>query len=103
MPQTVNEDSNHLGEFEQALDRLPDGYMEGNFSGQRWSATIRRSEDRCRMWLFAEQMAGTDIVSFNLYRLSDSRTLLKPCEMSSSKVIDFVQRFEVAATRQTMP
>ncbi|WP_445945055.1 hypothetical protein [Rhizobium sp. CB3060] len=36
-------------------------------------------------------LAG-DIVSFNIYRLS-GRLMLKPCEMSSSKVIDFLLGF----------
>ena len=103
MPQTVNEGSNHLDDFEHALDRLPDGYTEGDFSGQRWGATVRRSQDGRRISLFAEQMGGTDIVSFNLYRLAGNRPLLKPCEMSSAKVIEFVQRFEPAATLQPTP
>lgn len=38
-------ESRDLAEFECALARLPDGYIEGVFVGRRWSATLRRSED----------------------------------------------------------
>jgi hypothetical protein len=56
-------------------------------------ATVKRAGDNRRVWLFAEDLAGTDIVSFNLYRLADGRPELKPCEMSSNKIIDFVLQF----------
>jgi hypothetical protein len=82
-----------LAAFENALGRLPDGYHEGLFDEQRWGSTIRRSEDGKRVWLYAEALAGGDIVSFNFYRLSAAGPTLKPCEMSSDKVIDFVLGF----------
>lgn len=37
---------------------------------------------------------GTDIVSFNLYRLAGPGPMLKRCEMSSAKVVEFVLGFE---------
>ncbi|TCQ98189.1 hypothetical protein EDF70_11130 [Neorhizobium sp. JUb45] len=77
-----------------ALETYATGYSEGEFSGRRWGMTINRSVDSRRIWLFAEDLAGSDIVSFNLYRLADGRPVLKPCEMSSDKVIDFVLKFQ---------
>ncbi|MBY3473606.1 hypothetical protein HFN78_22255 [Rhizobium laguerreae] len=53
----------------------------------------KRSQDGKRTWLYGEELSGTDIVSFNLYRLSGPRSMLKPCEMSSTKVIEFVLGF----------
>jgi hypothetical protein len=41
-------------------------------------------------------LAGTDIVSFNLYRVTSDKTLLKPCEMSAEKVVAFVLDFRPA-------
>jgi hypothetical protein len=76
--------------FERALEHLPDGYSQGVFDGRRWGVTVRRSPDLKRIWLYAEDLAGTDIISFNLYRLENSGTALKPCEMSSDKVVAFV-------------
>ncbi|MGO6731241.1 hypothetical protein ACCT24_30355 [Rhizobium ruizarguesonis] len=80
--------------FEDALAKLPDGYLEGYFGGRRWGVTVKRSEDGKRTWLYGEELGGTDIVSFNLYRLAGSGPILKPCEMSSAKVIEFVLSLE---------
>ncbi len=83
-------DSSPHDAFERALEHFADGYSEGVFDGSRWGVTVRRSPDQKRIWLYAEDLAGTDIVSFNLYRLASSGTALKPCEMSSDKVVAFV-------------
>jgi hypothetical protein len=76
--------------FLQALAAIPAGYSQGDFDGRRWGATVQRSPDEKRLWLFAEELAGGDIVSFNLYGLGNGRHALKPCEMSSQKVVAFV-------------
>nr|WP_246621193.1 hypothetical protein [Rhizobium laguerreae] len=80
--------------FEDALAKLPDGYVGGHFGNQSWGVTVKRSEDGKRTWLYGEELSGTDIVSFNLYRLSGPGPMLKPCEMSSAKVIEFVLGFK---------
>jgi hypothetical protein len=55
--------------------------------------TIDRSPDRGWTKLFARELGGSDIVSFNLYRTPAGKVHLRPCEMSSAKVIDFVRGF----------
>ncbi|TCR92700.1 hypothetical protein EV561_101136 [Rhizobium sp. BK376] len=82
--------------FLKALAAIPTGYSEGDFNGRRWGATIKRSPDLKRIWLFAEDFSGSDIVSFNLYGLEDGRHALKPCEMSSEKVVAFVLGWQIA-------
>ena len=82
--------------FEAALERLPRGFSEGFFDGHRYGVTVQRSHDGRRNSLFARDLAGTDIVSFNLYRMLDGDTLLRPCEMSSQKVVNFVLGFTPA-------
>ncbi|CAN7556285.1 MULTISPECIES: hypothetical protein [Ensifer] len=95
MTQSASElSSAFLVKFEKALAELPEGYVHGIFQGRRWSATVRRSADWRRVWRYGEELGGADVVSFNLYVLSDARTILRPCEMSSSKVVDFVLGFE---------
>ncbi|MBD9489898.1 MULTISPECIES: hypothetical protein [Ensifer] len=85
MTQSASElSSAFLVKFEKALAELPEGYVHGIFQGRRWR----------RVWLYGEELGGADVVSFNLYVLSDARTILRPCEMSSSKVVDFVLGFE---------
>lgn len=93
MPITMTSETDPPKSFEDALALLTDGYWEGDFAGRTWGATVRRSSDGRRVWLFAEELGGTDIVSFNLYTLAGDIRLLKPCEMSSDKVVDFVLLF----------
>lgn len=78
--------------FEAALASIPDGYSEGLYMGQRYGVTVRRSADGSRSSLFARELAGTDVVSFNLYRLG-AEVSLKPCEMPAHKVEAFVLGF----------
>jgi hypothetical protein len=49
---------------------IPSGYGEGVHEGLRYGVTVRKSRDRKRTSLFARALAGGDVVSFDLYRLS---------------------------------
>ncbi|TAX63542.1 hypothetical protein ELI00_36965 [Rhizobium ruizarguesonis] len=80
--------------FEDALGKLPDGYVDAHFGNRSWGVTVKRSQDGKRTWLYGEELSATDIVSFNLCRLAGPGSILKPCEMSSAKVIEFVLGFE---------
>ncbi|NKK72806.1 hypothetical protein GFM13_20975 [Rhizobium leguminosarum bv. viciae] len=80
--------------FEDALAKLQEGYVDGRFGNRSWGVTVKRSEDGKRTWLYGKELGGGDIVSFNLYRLAGPGSILKPCEMSSAKVIEFVLGFE---------
>jgi hypothetical protein len=77
-------------EFNAAFEKLPEGYSEGSYEDRRFSLIVHRSKDGRRNSLFARELAGTDIVSFNLYRVTSGKTSLKPCEMSVEKVVAFV-------------
>lgn len=83
-----------LATFEEALAKLPEGYVDGNFGNRSWGVTVKGSEDGKRTWLYGEELGGTDIVSFNFYRLIGSGPMLMPCEMSSATVVEFVLGFE---------
>ncbi|MGO8104733.1 hypothetical protein AB9F46_30470 [Rhizobium leguminosarum] len=89
--------------FEDALAKLPDGYVDGHFGNRPWGVTVKRSEDGKRTWLYGEKLSGNDIVSFNLYRLAGAGSTLKPCEMSSAKVIGFVLGFEPGMKKPPSP
>ncbi|MBY2918702.1 hypothetical protein [Rhizobium leguminosarum] len=98
MPGTMTADSKKppsvQATFEDALAKLPDGYVDGYFGDRSWGVTVKRSEDGKRTWLYGEELSGTGIVSFNFYRLAGTGSILRPCEMSSAKVIEFVLGFE---------
>jgi hypothetical protein len=89
--------------FEDALAKLPDGYVDGYFGNRSWGVTVKRSQDGKRTWLYGEELGGTDIVSFNLYRLAGPGSIVKPCEMSSAKVIEFVVGFEPGSEKVSSP
>lgn len=55
-----------LATFEDALAKLPDGYVDGYFGGRPWGVTVKRSEDSKRIWLYGEELSATDFASFNL-------------------------------------
>ncbi len=80
--------------FIAALETFPDGYGEGFLDGRRWGATIKRSDDGKRLWLYAEELGGGDFVSCNAYLLKDGGWRLKPCEMPEEKVVRFVSGYK---------
>jgi hypothetical protein len=88
-------------DFETALAALPSGYSEGVYQDRRYGVSVRRSDDGRRNSLFARELAGADIVSFNMYRLGSGNTSLKPCEMSTEKVIDFVRGFRLLGRKSS--
>jgi hypothetical protein len=85
-------------DFEAALAALPEGYSEGIYEGRRCGVSFRRSDDGRRNSLIARELAGTDVVSFNLYLLGSGNASLKPCEMSAEKVREFVLGFRLSAS-----
>ncbi|MCH4549457.1 hypothetical protein MK632_27515 [Rhizobium changzhiense] len=107
MPDTMTADGKRppsiQATFEDALAKLPEGYVDGHLGDRPWGVTIKRSEDGKRTWLYGEELGGTDIVSFNLYRLAGSGSILKPCEMSSAKVIEFILGFEPRIEKAASP
>ena len=98
---TAMADTDNEVEFvEKALAAIPDGYTAGWLEGRRWGTTVKRSSDGRRLWLFAEDLAGDDIVSFNLYRTAQGKPALRPCEMSSDKIFAFILGYRLDTDRE---
>ena len=76
--------------FLTAFDALPTGTFYGRAHGRRYVVTRSAVAGARGEKLVAEALDGSDYISLNLYRLN-AGPLLKPCEMSDAKVIDFVQ------------
>ena len=83
--------------FEAALSKLATGFSTGRYLGLRYGVTLARSADARRVSLFARELGGNDIVSFNLYSMQSGQEALRPCEMSSAKVVQFVKGYVVDA------
>lgn len=76
--------------FLAAFDAMPSGGYGGTYDGKRYRVIKSVLVSGRSQKLEAEELGGTDYISFNLYRLASGETLLKPCEMPAEKVIDFV-------------
>ena len=81
--------------FLLTLSKLQSRYHTGNFDGKQYGVSIFRPVKEKVTKLFAEELGGTDIVSFNVFSTKNNGVLLKPCEMSSEKVIEFVLNFKL--------
>ena len=77
-------------EFLERFDGLPFGGYGGTFQGRRYRVVKTQMATGRSQKLEAEELGGTDYVSFNLYRLAGGEALLKPCEMPEHKVVEFV-------------
>ena len=77
-------------DFIARFDSLPLGAYGGTYEGRRYRVTKTQMASGRSQKLEAEELGGTDYVSFNLYRLASGETLLKPCEMPPEKVVAFV-------------
>ncbi len=76
--------------FLTAFDALPSGGYGGSYDGRRYRVTKTQMSNGRSQKLEAEELGGSDYISFNLYRLATGEALLKPCEMSEEKVVTFV-------------
>ena len=77
-------------DFVATFDALPTGGYGGTYQGRRYRITKTQMAAGRSQKLEAEELGGSDYISFNLYRLATGQALLKPCEMPEEKVVDFV-------------
>ena len=76
--------------FKIALNALPTGSWRGDYNGSSYIVTKTLFSGGQSVKLVAEELSGNDYISLNYYVLSSGKTLLKPCEMPSEKVVQFV-------------
>ena len=81
--------------FLTAFEALPVGTFRGAAHGSNYIVTRAQVAGGRAEKLVAEALDGSDYISLNLYRLA-AGPLLKPCEMPSQKVIDFVLALQTA-------
>lgn len=71
------------------IDRLPEGYSEGIYQGRKYGISKTTFNQGKSSKVFAEELGGNDFISLNFYQTS-KKDLLKPCEMPTSKVLEFL-------------
>ena len=82
-------------EFLRVFDSLPLGGYGATYLGRRYRVVKTQMATGRSQKLEAEELGGTDYISFNLYRLASGEALLKPCEMPAEKVVEFVLGVEI--------
>jgi len=81
-------------EFYRKLLTLPNGANDILYQGKRYLLRKETLLGGKLIKLYAEDLASTDIVSGNYYPTMKNG-MLKPCEMSDKKVIDFVLHAQI--------
>ncbi len=76
-------------EFYKKLLSLPNGANDVYYLGKRYLLRKETLLDGKLLKIYAEELGATDIVSGNYYT-TIKNGILKPCEMSDKKVIDFI-------------
>ena len=76
-------------EFYTKLLALPNGANDVHYLGKRYLLRKEILLDARLLKVYAEELDGNDIISGNYYPTVKGG-MLKPCEMSDTKVIDFV-------------
>lgn len=72
------------------LNKIKEGYSEGSYNIKRYGITKTVYNNGKSIKLYAEELGGNDFISLNYY-ITQSKELLKPCEMPELKVIDFLK------------
>ncbi len=79
---------NHT-EFYTNLLALPNGANDVRYLGKRYLLRKETLLDGKLLKIYAEELGGNNIISGNYYPTMKGG-MLKPCEMSDQKVIDFI-------------
>lgn len=71
------------------------GYSFGIYESKKYGITKSIFNGGNSYKIFAEELGGKDFYSLNYY-ITRRRDLLKPCEMSSQRVINFLQNVNLS-------
>lgn len=74
------------------IQQLPLGYSEVQYEDKKYSVVRTNFNAGKSIKVFAEELGGTDFISFNFYSTSAAQHL-KPCEMPEEKVVDFLKGY----------
>jgi hypothetical protein len=83
-----------LQEFRDKILSLPEGSFYCLYKDSKYVATKHLYSNKKIIKIYAKELKGNDIVSGN-YFLTIKNGLLKPCEMSDEKVINFVKNLQI--------
>ena len=79
---------------------IPVGYSLGRYRERRYGISRQDFNQGRSLKVWAEALDGSDFISFNGYQ-TQREVYLKPCEMSSQKVLDFLAEVELIGSQTT--
>ena len=81
-------------QFFEKLKELPNGAYFVMFQNRRYLFDKKTLLNNTLIKIYAKELGGNDLISGN-YFVSVADGVLKPCEMSESKVIDFILKLKL--------
>lgn len=81
--------------FKKYLIKIPEGYSEGMYLQRKYGITRTNFNAGKSIKIYAKELGGNDFISLNYY-ITSTAYLLKPCEMSETKVLDFLENVLIA-------
>lgn len=85
-------------EYNNLINKIPPGTSKAKAFGRTYSVSRSDFNAGNSIKVYAEELGGTDFISFNYY-ITQSATLLKPCEMPQDKVMGFLRELELIADK----
>jgi len=83
----------HNPQIIERISKLPEGYSEVVYKTRKYSVSKTIFNKGKSLKVYAEELGGSDFISFNYYRTLTSNPL-KPCEMPEHKVLDFLKNYK---------
>ncbi|PTX63960.1 hypothetical protein C8N46_101570 [Kordia periserrulae] len=78
----------------QYIQKLPNGYCEVRYNNAKYSVTKSVFNNEKSYKIYASELGGKNFISLNYYCTSQ-REILKPCEMPVTKVVHFLENYEL--------
>jgi len=76
------------------IQTLPIGYSEVVYNNKKYGLTRTDFNNGKSLKIYAEELGGSDFISLNYY-ITNTKEILKPCEMPDFKVIDFLNKYKL--------
>ena len=75
--------------LKDTIQKIPLGATEMHINGKKYLVSRKDFNQGKSTKVYAEELGGKDFISFNFY-LTSKGEQLKPCEMPTQKVLDFL-------------
>lgn len=89
-PSTDAKPSSGSHTLSELVDRVPEGWTLVTYHGRRYGLSRTTRAAGRSISVYAEELAGTDTVSANVYRTTQGDRL-RPCEMPPDTVVAFLR------------